>query len=244
MIRAKVLEEIGLLDEQAFPQGYGEENDLCLRASEAGFKLAIADNCYVFHAKSKSFGSERKEALSKTGHQKLIEKHGELFHNKLEKTKTNPALHQIRAQINSYIQTIVQNTSPYDLKILFLLPVKGGGGGAHSVIQEVIAMKSLNVDVQIAVNEEHLDDFQDKYCDLGQQLFNEIFIGYDPDQPEQLNVEQINCVIATIFSSVKHLKRIHDIAPHILPCYYVQDYEPLSFEKALTNGLKRSHPIH
>ena len=122
----------------------------------------------------KSFGSERKEELSKAGHQKLIEKHGELFHNKLEKTKTNPALNQIRAQINSYIQTIVQNTSPYDLKILFLLPVKGGGGGAHSVIQEVIAMKSLNVDVQIAVNAEHLDDFQDKYSDLGQQRFNEI----------------------------------------------------------------------
>ena len=126
MIRTKVLKQIGLLDEQAFPQGYGEENDLCLRASEAGFKLAIADNCYVFHAKSKSFGSERKEALSKAGHQKLIEKHGELFHNKLEKTKTNPALNQIRAQLNSYIQTIVQDTSPYDLKILFLLPVKGG----------------------------------------------------------------------------------------------------------------------
>ena len=231
MIRTKVLKQIGLLDEQAFPQGYGEENDLCLRASEAGFKLAIADNCYVFHAKSKSFGSERKEALSKAGHQKLIEKHGELFHNKLEKTKTNPALNQIRAQINSYIQTIVQDTSPYDLKILFLLPVKGGGGGAHSVIQEVIAMKSLNVDVQIAVNAEHLDDFQDKYSDLGQQRFNEIFIGYDPDQPEQLNVDQIDCVIATIFSSVKHLKRIHDKAPHILPCYYVQDYEPLFFRE-------------
>ena len=130
MIKTTVLEQIGLLDEKAFPQGYGEENDLCLRVSEAGFKLAIADNCYVFHAKSKSFGSERKEALSKAGHQKLIEKHGELFHNKLEKTKTNPSLNQIRAQLNSYIQTIVQDTSPYDLKILFLLPVKGGGGGA------------------------------------------------------------------------------------------------------------------
>ena len=91
---------------------------ICLRASKAGFKLAIADNCYVFHAKSKSFGSERKEELSKAGHQKLIEKHGELFHNKLEKTKTNPALNQIRAQLNSYIQTIVQDTvslRPQDL---------------------------------------------------------------------------------------------------------------------------------
>ena len=25
---------------------------------------------------------------------------------------------------------------------------------------------------------EHLNDFQDKYSDLGQQRFNEIFIGY------------------------------------------------------------------
>src|SRR3546814_16309874 len=36
-IRRAMLEDVGLFDEQAFPVGYGEENDLCMRAIDAGW---------------------------------------------------------------------------------------------------------------------------------------------------------------------------------------------------------------
>ncbi len=36
-LRRAMLDDVGLLDEAAFPRGYGEENDLCLRASRRGW---------------------------------------------------------------------------------------------------------------------------------------------------------------------------------------------------------------
>lgn len=77
MMSREVIDSIGLLDEVAFPTGYGEENDYCIRAADAGFELAIADDAYVFHAKSKSFGHEQRKELSSKGSQKLKEKHTE-----------------------------------------------------------------------------------------------------------------------------------------------------------------------
>lgn len=75
LIHRDTVMALGLLDEQAFPQGYGEENDLCLRAVAAGYQLAIADDVYVYHAKSASFGHARRAELSKAGGQALRAKH-------------------------------------------------------------------------------------------------------------------------------------------------------------------------
>ncbi|WP_334078985.1 rhamnan synthesis F family protein [Microbulbifer sp. M83] len=77
MMKRDVIKNVGFLDEQAFPTGYGEENDYCLRASSLGYQLAIADDAYVYHAKSKSFGHEKRKKLSQLGGQALRKKHGE-----------------------------------------------------------------------------------------------------------------------------------------------------------------------
>src|SRR4030095_8349349 len=64
-IKRKVIDSIGLFDEILFPRGYGEENDYCLRAARAGFASAVADDCYVFHAKSKSYSHETRRELAR-----------------------------------------------------------------------------------------------------------------------------------------------------------------------------------
>jgi len=66
-IRRAVIDAVGLLDEAAFPQGYGEENDFCQRASARGMRHLVAGNVYVRHARSSSFGHERRAALGETG---------------------------------------------------------------------------------------------------------------------------------------------------------------------------------
>jgi len=58
-IRRACLDEIGALDEQAFPVGYGEENDFCMRALHAGFEHVMDDRTYVYHRRSASFGASR-----------------------------------------------------------------------------------------------------------------------------------------------------------------------------------------
>ena len=61
MIRAKVLEEIGLLDEQAFPQGYGEENDPCLRAAKPGSSWRLPTTVMSFMPNQKALAVSAKK---------------------------------------------------------------------------------------------------------------------------------------------------------------------------------------
>lgn len=66
-IRRAAIDAIGAFDEAAFPQGYGEENDFCQRASARGLRHLVAGNVYVRHARSASFGHERRAALGIAG---------------------------------------------------------------------------------------------------------------------------------------------------------------------------------
>ncbi|MGE0715953.1 MAG: glycosyltransferase family 4 protein [Alphaproteobacteria bacterium] len=113
--------------------------------------------------------------------------------------------------------------------LAFVLPVRGGGGGAHSVVQEVGAMRALGVDACIFVNEKnHVSfrrtygrfDWLDKAC--------HVFAG-----PKDLGekIGEFDAVVATTNTSV------HSVA-EAMPgskfrgrtAYYVQDYEPLFYD--------------
>jgi GT2 family glycosyltransferase len=66
-LRRDALAATGVLDEAAFPQGYGEENDWCQRAAAGGWRHVVAGNVLVRHARSASFGDERRAALGRAG---------------------------------------------------------------------------------------------------------------------------------------------------------------------------------
>ncbi len=66
-VRRSVIDAVGAFDETAFPQGYGEENDFCQRASARGLKHLIAGNVFVHHERSRSFGHERRATLGVAG---------------------------------------------------------------------------------------------------------------------------------------------------------------------------------
>jgi GT2 family glycosyltransferase len=75
LMRRDVIAAVGFLDEQAFPVGYGEENDLCIRVKKAGYGIRVADHVYVYHKKSASFGSVRRMTLAKQGLKACVAKH-------------------------------------------------------------------------------------------------------------------------------------------------------------------------
>ncbi len=58
-LRRDCLQDVGLLREDVFAQGYGEENDWCLRARQLGWRHVAATGVYVAHAGSTSFGGAR-----------------------------------------------------------------------------------------------------------------------------------------------------------------------------------------
>jgi len=60
-LRRTCLDEVGLFDEISFGRGYGEENDFCMRAHEAGWKHLLACDLFVAHAGATSFGKNGPE---------------------------------------------------------------------------------------------------------------------------------------------------------------------------------------
>lgn len=55
-LRRACLEEVGDFDAQTFGKGYGEENDWCMRASNAGWTHRLCDDAFVAHQGQASFG--------------------------------------------------------------------------------------------------------------------------------------------------------------------------------------------
>jgi len=97
MLRRNVIETIGLLDEEGFPRGFGEEDDFCFRAANAGFGLMIATNTFVYHAKSKSYGSTKRNELAKKGGITLRKKHSEArLMRSVDSMRKNPLLAEMR----------------------------------------------------------------------------------------------------------------------------------------------------
>lgn len=77
-IRRDVIDKIGLLDE-AFGIGMFEDDDLCLRATQAGYRLLIAEGAFVYHKGSVSFsklGAEKYQGLFFRNLAYFFEKHG------------------------------------------------------------------------------------------------------------------------------------------------------------------------
>ena len=64
-LRRDCLDAVGLLREDVFAQGYGEENDLCLRARHLGWRSVAALGVFVGHVGSASFGTARRHLIAR-----------------------------------------------------------------------------------------------------------------------------------------------------------------------------------
>jgi GT2 family glycosyltransferase len=65
LIKRETLSQVGLFDEK-FSPGYYEDDDFCVRTLLAGFDIAIAQDVFIHHFGSKTFGSRRyRDALER-----------------------------------------------------------------------------------------------------------------------------------------------------------------------------------
>lgn len=231
MIKRSVIDAIGYMDEEAFPFGYGEENDYCIRAHQSAFQMAIVDNVYIYHAKSKSFGHDKRKQLSRDGSINLKKKYGkDFFDSEANKMKDIPILDALRQKLNKKIalERINKKIAWENIKVLFVLPKPGIGGGSHSVVQEVMAMRQMGVIASIAVEQRHLNMLYERYQEI--ENVKDLFIGF-LDENLLEKASKYDVVIATIFHSTNLVKYITDELQHILPAYYIQDYEPYFFDE-------------
>lgn len=112
------------------------------------------------------------------------------------------------------------------MKLLYVLPVKGGGGGAHSVAQEVNELNKMGVETKIAVNRENYPSFLTCYSDMPNVSRN--VVEFFDEQSLADHIANATTVICTIFTSVRLVKNaLEKVKNKPRVAYYAQDYEPL-----------------
>ena len=101
-ISVRAINRIGLFDEVTFGRGYGEENDFCQRAEQAGLRNVLCDDTYVIHHGGASFGPLGLKPDEKSM-QRLLAKHPEYLNKVSEFINTDP-LASRRQQILDYLE--------------------------------------------------------------------------------------------------------------------------------------------
>lgn len=104
-ISLQAIKLIGLFDEDAFGLGYGEENDFCQRAEQAGLRNVLCDNAYVVHHGGASFGPLGLKPGEKSM-QRLLAKHPDYLRKVTEFIRSDP-LAARRQQIIDCVQQMV-----------------------------------------------------------------------------------------------------------------------------------------
>ncbi|KQW72498.1 glycosyltransferase [Ensifer sp. Root127] len=94
-VRRSVIDTIGMLDDSTFKVGYGEENDFCMRALNAGYRNIIAGDVFVYHTGSVSFSSTKDENLAR-GQAALEYKHPNYTRLIRNHIAADPELHMRR----------------------------------------------------------------------------------------------------------------------------------------------------
>jgi len=230
LIKRAVIDEVGLFDEATFGQGYGEENDYCLRARELGWQLAVADDTFVYHAQSRSYSHERRRQLSEAAHEKLIAKHGPaLVYAGAQAARTDRVMAGIRAraQVLPKRQALIESGQRQweGRRILFLLPVREGGGGANVILQEAAAIQRMGVQTDIVNLNECRVIFERGHPDLPLHV---IWV----DQPREVAslLPDYDAVIATYNVSVAWMESLNtEAAATTVRGYYIQDFEPFFY---------------
>jgi glycosyltransferase involved in cell wall biosynthesis/GT2 family glycosyltransferase len=93
-VKRGLIDAIGDFDAAAFPRGYGEENDFCMRAVNAGWRNVIAPAAFVFHHREASFGTEKDRLLVKG--MRVIRKRYPDYAKRVKDAFSSPVMENLR----------------------------------------------------------------------------------------------------------------------------------------------------
>lgn len=234
-VKRAVVEAVGPFDEERFGSGYCEENDFSVRAQDAGFELAIADDAYVFHAKSRSYTPAGRERVARRNYERFLDKHGagrvEALLGEMEQATAGlgPLRADLATATASEEATVAafRAAHPEPREILFVLHgmPDGSSGGGHSIYQETAAMQRLGIPARIAIRGPAMDRARAAYPDA-----DRVFVPYSGEDELAAHARTADVVVATHFTTVAMVARLRERGARFLPAYYVQDYEPFFFE--------------
>lgn len=123
-IRRACLDAVGAFDAAAFPVGYGEENDFCMRALRAGFLHVIDDRTFVHHRGSASFGSQKQRNYA--AGRAVIDRRYPEYKTLIGAFESGPELVAMRGRIRRALADAAGHLRPRP-RIAFVLSTTTGG---------------------------------------------------------------------------------------------------------------------
>lgn len=214
-ISRKALDTVGLLDDQNFPQGYGEEDDFSIRCLDAGMSNYVADDCYVYHAKSRSYTPEGRLEIVQRSKQRLRDKHGrERIAELVEQMRTGEELVRARTFASIVVsgETMAEHSPPQfsdELLVGWLQPHLWEAGGIRRAIEMTNRLTRWGARVQLITPDGVRSDWLPVLADVvsvreAEDTAFDVLIGSDPDMVEE-------------FEAIKaHQKIIYHLAPYAL----------------------------
>lgn len=149
LVRREALDELGGFDADAFPRGYGEENDFCMRATAAGFVNVVDDATLVFHANAASFSPARKEELVAAGRATVDQRHPDYTE-------------RIRTWLRGDMQLVRTDVRELDV-VARALANNGGGPGDARVRPRLLSVVQRGAGGTPSTNEDLMRALEDRW---------------------------------------------------------------------------------
>ena len=130
-IKRETLDDVGLFDVEAFGRGYGEENDFCLRAQQAGWKDAAAPGVFIRHFGSLSFSGEKAQRVEAA--LQVIRERYPLYEEEVRTFVASDPLKPFREALDTARLAALGK----ERNVLIVSHVRGGGTEQH--VQEASA---------------------------------------------------------------------------------------------------------
>jgi len=221
-VNKNLVNKIGFFDEKHFGQGYGEENDWCVRAVENQFKNLLVPNLFVYHKHGASFGDDVKSGLQKENMKTLIKLHPSYLSDvSLFIQKNSSKL------LREMLVMFASSNFEVDNKPKLVITHDLGGGSEQytkslfrdNPNKKVFTIK-YNIHSKLYILQFEYKDFSFSYSLSDFEVINEIIVRFGIDE---IVVNQL-VSYPNILQHVQSLVKIKSEIPNTKIKFYVHDY--------------------
>lgn len=124
-LRRDAICSVGNLDAEAFPRGYGEENDWSMRCTYAGLKHVVDDRTIIFHRVAASFGAQ-KNVLYSSG-RSVIDKRYPEYKALVTQFNMSTDLATARHRARWALRTAMENNIKPRPRVMYVITTLTGG---------------------------------------------------------------------------------------------------------------------
>jgi GT2 family glycosyltransferase len=221
MVRADVWQSCGPFDEDLYPDGYGEENELWGRAVSAEwsrkqnrppFRAVVVPNAYVYHESHASFGQSavRREKVGTA-----------VFRERWQPLLDAQAAQTAGANPRQILQTSIRRCQTARPRVAFYIRGIKLCGGVLALVNICNQLIEHGIDATIAYEFDEWRDFDRMPC-----RFRPINIRTDEiDSWTQLGGFEVGTVLATAWSTGDFVQRLGRRWPKLRTGAFIQDRE-------------------